>query len=142
MKLYLLEQSENEGDGAILSCVVVAENKEEAKEVHPYGDWDRVEVWSYESDAVKATYLGTARKDIEKAGFSKKVNNVICVYQSYNQERNEMSQETVAEDLKEKIYECLALALAFAEDTGDWNIHNALTLARMSIDELVTNESR
>tara|TARA_R110002020_G_scaffold66563_10_gene174979 strand:- start:2575 stop:2829 length:255 start_codon:yes stop_codon:yes gene_type:complete len=82
MKLYLLEQDENQGDFAITSCVVVADNKEAAKKVHPFGDWDRVEVWCYEETEVKATYLGNARKDLEKAGFAKNVNNVICLYQS------------------------------------------------------------
>jgi len=78
MKLYLLEQDENTGGDAFCSCIVVAENKERAQHVHPFGDWDRVEVWTYEPEDVKVTYLGNARKDLEKCGFSLKVNNVIC----------------------------------------------------------------
>tara|TARA_R110000744_G_scaffold57409_1_gene120586 strand:+ start:187 stop:441 length:255 start_codon:yes stop_codon:yes gene_type:complete len=82
MKLYLLEQDENGSRAAVTSCVVVAKNKEDARNIHPFGDWDRVEVWPYGPDEVKVTYLGSARKDIEKAGFSLEVNNVICIDQS------------------------------------------------------------
>ena len=78
MRLYLLTQDENTGDMAFHQCVVVAKNAEAARNVHPFGDWDRVEVWCYEPEEVTATYLGTARKDLEKAGYSEKVNNVIC----------------------------------------------------------------
>jgi hypothetical protein len=84
VKLYLLEQEENQSEGAIVSCVVVASSKEEAQEVHPFTDWDRVEVWTYEPKGVKVTYLGNARKDIEKAGFSDKVNNVVCLHRCYS----------------------------------------------------------
>ena len=84
MKLYLLEQEENQSEGSIVSCVVVAKSKKEAQEVHPYSDWDRVEVWAYNSCDVKVTYLGNARKDIEKAGFSDNVNNVVCLHRCYS----------------------------------------------------------
>ena len=66
MKLYLLEQDENQSEGSIVSCVVVASSKESAQKVHPFSDWDRVEVWTYDSEDVKVTYLGNARKDLEK----------------------------------------------------------------------------
>jgi hypothetical protein len=78
MKLYLLTQDENQGDEVFDSCVVVAEDEDAARNVHPFGDWDRVDVWCYEPEGVTATYLGNAREDLEKAGFSLKVNNVIC----------------------------------------------------------------
>jgi len=78
MKLYLLTQDENQGENSFNSCVVVAENKEAARKVHPFGDWDRVDVWTYEPEGVDVYYLGNARKDLEKVGFSLKVNNVIC----------------------------------------------------------------
>ena len=84
MKLYLLEQDENQSEGAIASCVVVASSKEEAQQVHPYTDWDRVEVWTYGPEDVNVTYLGNARKDIEKAGFSGNVNNVVCIHRCYS----------------------------------------------------------
>ncbi len=84
MKLYLLEQDENQSEGAILSCVVVAANKEEAQQVHPFDDWDRVEIWCYDPEHVNVTYLGNARKDINKVGFSDNVNNVVCIHQSYS----------------------------------------------------------
>ena len=82
MKLYLLEQDENQSEGAILSCVVVAANKEEAQQVHPFDDWDRVEICAIQH--VNVTYLGNARKDINKVGFSDNVNNVVCIHQSYS----------------------------------------------------------
>jgi len=78
MKLYLLTQDENQAEETFESCVVVAEDEEGARNVHPFGDWDRVDVWCYEPESVTVTYLGDARKDLEKAGFSLKVNNVIC----------------------------------------------------------------
>ena len=84
MKLYLLEQNENQSEGSIASCVVVANSKEEAQQVHPFTDWDRVEVWTYGPEDVQVTYLGNARKDIEKAGFSENVNNVVCLHRCYS----------------------------------------------------------
>jgi len=84
MKLYLLEQDENHSEGAIMSCVVVASSKEEAQKVHPFTDWDRVEIWTYDPKDVKVTYIGNARKDLEKAGFSDRVNNVICIHRCYS----------------------------------------------------------
>ena len=78
MKLYLLTQDQNQSDDSFDSCVVVAENKEAARNVHPMNDWDRVDVWTYDPEDVDVFYLGNARKDIEKVGFSLKVNNVIC----------------------------------------------------------------
>ena len=84
MKLYLLEQDENQSEGSIASCVVVANSEEEAQQVHPFSDWDRVEVWTYGPEDVQVTYLGIAREDIEKAGFSDNVNNVICVHRCYS----------------------------------------------------------
>jgi hypothetical protein len=78
MKLYMLTQEENTHELAFDSCVVVAKDKESAQQVHPFGDWDRVEVWCYDPENVKVTYLGVARKDLERTGFSDTVNNVIC----------------------------------------------------------------
>jgi hypothetical protein len=78
MKLYLLTQDENQGEGSFESCVVVAEDEEGARNVHPFGDWDRVDVWTYGPEDVTVTYLGDAREDLEKAGFALNINNVIC----------------------------------------------------------------
>ena len=78
MKLYLLTQDSNQTEGSFESCVVVAENEEGARNVHPFGDWDCVDVWTYGPDEVEVIYLGEARKDLEKAGFALKINNVIC----------------------------------------------------------------
>ncbi len=82
MKLYLLEQKENTSNNTIDACVVVAETEDDARQVHPYGDWDRVDVWCYHAEHVHVTYLGEAREDLEKAGYSLNVNNVICLDQS------------------------------------------------------------
>jgi hypothetical protein len=84
MKLYLLEQNENQSEGAIMTCVVVANSEEEAQQVHPFTDWDRVEVWTYEPKDVKVTYLGEAREDIDSVGFSETVNNVVCLHRCYS----------------------------------------------------------
>ena len=78
MKLYLLVQYENQSDDSFDSCVVVAEDEEAARNVHPMGDWDRVDVWTYKPEDIEVSYLGEARDDIEKVGFSLNVNNVIC----------------------------------------------------------------
>ena len=78
MKLYLLTQDANQSDETFDACVVVAEDEEAARNVHPFGDWDRVDVWTYTPEEVDVTYLGEAREDLEKAGFALKVNNVIC----------------------------------------------------------------
>jgi hypothetical protein len=78
MKLYLLTQESNQSEDSFESCVVVAEDEEGAQNVHPFDDWDRVDVWVYDPEDVTATYLGEAREDLEKAGFALKVNNVIC----------------------------------------------------------------
>tara|TARA_R100000234_G_scaffold112639_1_gene86467 strand:- start:338 stop:592 length:255 start_codon:yes stop_codon:yes gene_type:complete len=84
MKLYLLEQDENHSEGAIMSCVVVADSEEQAQQVHPFTDWDRVEIWTYNPEDVKVTYLGEAREDLEKVGFSDNVNNVVCIHRCYS----------------------------------------------------------
>ena len=78
MKLYLLTQNENTANGTFDSCVVVASSEEEARHVHPMGDWDRVDVWTYTPEDVEVNYLGEAREDLEKIGFALNVNNVIC----------------------------------------------------------------
>tara|TARA_B100000287_G_C20637420_1_gene782194 strand:- start:1349 stop:1597 length:249 start_codon:yes stop_codon:yes gene_type:complete len=78
MKLYLLVQEENQSDDSFDSCVVVANDEEGARNVHPMGDWDRVDVWTYNPEDVQVYHIGEAREDIEKVGFSLKVNNVIC----------------------------------------------------------------
>lgn len=79
MKLYLLTQEENSGDGTVSSCVVVANSEVEAREIHPYGDWDRVEAWAWHSECVHVSYLGDAREDLEKVGFATNVQNVVCM---------------------------------------------------------------
>ena len=78
MKLYLLTQDSNQSEGSFESCVVLATDKEAARNVHPFNDWDRVDVWTYNPEDVEVFYLGNARKDIEKVGFSLNVNNVVC----------------------------------------------------------------
>tara|TARA_R110000824_G_scaffold142824_2_gene310127 strand:+ start:7800 stop:8048 length:249 start_codon:yes stop_codon:yes gene_type:complete len=78
MNLYLLTQEENTGEGTFDSCVVVAESGEDAKNIHPFNDWDRVDAWTYDPKDVTVVFLGEARKDLEKVGFSLEINNVIC----------------------------------------------------------------
>ena len=114
MKLYLLEQDENGSRAAVTSCVVVAKNKEDARNIHPFGDWDRVEVWPYGPDEVKVTYLGSARKDT-----------------------------IILESLEKRLGECIKLASTLDPQLCSWRIQNALAVARMAIEDMVLdNESR
>ena len=71
MNIYLLEQSENNDYDTHDSLVVIAENEEEAKKIHPDSDgwtnnyWN---TWASSPDKVKCTFLGKASKEcIEKA---------------------------------------------------------------------------
>jgi hypothetical protein len=80
-KLFLLEQSEYNGWDTYDSCVICAENEEEAKKIHPasehyeVGDWLNTRNlrhdWAINTNQIKATFLGNADESIE-------LNSVIC----------------------------------------------------------------
>ena len=66
MKLYLIEQDENEGYDTYNCAVVVAANPKEAKKINPGGkdDWgSEWSTWASGPDKVTATCLGTANRE-------------------------------------------------------------------------------
>lgn len=77
LNLYVLTQSDERGYDTYDSCVVVARNADEAREVHPspYVDlgerwWSpppRRDDWAHHPDRVTATLIGTAAEGL-KAG--------------------------------------------------------------------------
>lgn len=64
MKLYLLTQDENTGYDTYDSCVVCAENENEAKKIEPTNFFPRFG-WTT-PNKVKIKYLGEAAPNIEK----------------------------------------------------------------------------
>ena len=74
MKLYLLSQSENNGYDTYDSCVVCAENEDEAKSITPnfsekgkaFEPSDPYGVWAYSLEGVKCKYIGEASDDLSK----------------------------------------------------------------------------
>ena len=78
MKLFLIQQTEDEGYDTYDSAVVAAETEEQARGVHParaHDSWDNVwSGWCKTAEAVKVTYLGEAKPETPEG--------VICA--SYN----------------------------------------------------------
>ena len=70
MKLYLLSQSINKGYDTYNSCVVCAENEEDAKTIHPngYGDnsWINSNDWAEKPEQVNVKYIGEAAPGMKK----------------------------------------------------------------------------
>jgi len=64
MKLYYIFQDENTGEGTFHAAIVAADTKEEARSLHPGGDWSRVDLWCYEEEEVHVRLLGTAAKSV------------------------------------------------------------------------------
>ena len=67
MKLYLIEQDENDGYDTYDSAVVIAVNAKEAKKINPAGKGDWNSCWSTGAsspDKVTTTCLGTANSRI------------------------------------------------------------------------------
>lgn len=67
MKIYLLEQFENNGWDTYSDCVVVAESEADAKTIHPADkpfeackEWRD---WAYSTDAIKVTEIGTPNEN-------------------------------------------------------------------------------
>lgn len=67
MNIYLLNQSERRGYDTYDSCVVVAENEEEARKIRPdlrkWGDYGEYSAWANKLESVKVTLLGTAAEN-------------------------------------------------------------------------------
>lgn len=69
LKLYLLEQNQNRGYETYDSCVVVAENPEEARKIHPSGDSNSKYghyTWADKPDSVFVTLVGSASSKLKK----------------------------------------------------------------------------
>ena len=70
MKIFLLKQSENKWWDIYDSCVVCAENEEEAKSIHPYWRdfieneqyWD----WAYTKEWIICEEIGEANEKQER----------------------------------------------------------------------------
>lgn len=64
MNLYLLTQNENSGYDTYDSCVVAAENQDQARMIRPNDDqWSKdycIGTWAYSPEKVKVTLLGLA----------------------------------------------------------------------------------
>ncbi len=76
MKIYLISQDVNNGWDTFDSAIVIAENEEEAKKIHPYGNYDYEEEgdgkydkryggWS-KKEFVEVEYIGEAKKGSER----------------------------------------------------------------------------
>jgi hypothetical protein len=71
MKLYHIRQSEAKGYDTFSDMVVCAESEEDAKTIHPYGDWGdgfwgASSTWCKSPEQVTAKYLGEAVDGIER----------------------------------------------------------------------------
>ena len=67
MNLYYLWQDENKDYDTYDSCVVCAENEEEAKSIHPDENWGwRSCTWASSVENVKCELIGIATDNVEK----------------------------------------------------------------------------
>lgn len=67
MKLWLLEQNENSNWDTFDSCVVAAESREAASNIHPHGNWYSGRMaWASCPENVSVTLLGEAVAGIEE----------------------------------------------------------------------------
>lgn len=71
--IYLLSQDQNRGYDTYDSIVVCAESEEEARNIHPRGEWRnsiysmfRDDSWAFDPKDVKVKFLGEASPTIEK----------------------------------------------------------------------------
>ena len=64
MNLYYIWQDENTDSGTYHAAVIAAESEEEAVTTHPCGDWDRVDMWCYDEEAVTARLIGVADETV------------------------------------------------------------------------------
>lgn len=71
MNLYLLTQDDQRGYDTYDSMVVAAENEDDARHVHPYGEreWDaefRSSAWASSPELVTAELIGVATEGTER----------------------------------------------------------------------------
>jgi hypothetical protein len=67
MKLYKLSQDTNNWYDTYDSCIVAAENKEEAVKINPSGKWgEKYSSWCFSVEDVECQYIGEAAEHITK----------------------------------------------------------------------------
>lgn len=68
MNLYILSQGDNTGYDAYDSCVVAAENEDEARVITPDGyPWEEQhDAWAHSPASVKVELIGTATEGTEQ----------------------------------------------------------------------------
>ena len=62
--LYYIWQDENTSSGTYHAAVIAAASEEEAIATHPCGDWDRVDMWCYDEEAVGVKLIGLADETV------------------------------------------------------------------------------
>ncbi len=62
MNIYYIPQDENTSKQTYHAAIVIAKTAGGARELHPCGDWDRVDVWCYDSKMVTVRYIGKAKR--------------------------------------------------------------------------------
>ena len=67
MKLYLLEQKRRRGYDTYDSCVVCAENAQDAITIHPDEDYPDEYTWDSDKESISCTEIGEAN-DKQKRG--------------------------------------------------------------------------
>lgn len=68
MNLYLLTQNKIKSYDTYDSCIVIAENEEDAKTIHPHfpnPKWDS-STWCKKPSQVTAEYIGTAKEGSDR----------------------------------------------------------------------------
>ena len=66
LNIYYIYQDENTDVNTYHAAVVVTESEDAAREIHPDGDWDRVDSWCHEPSDVMVRLLGEASEDTEE----------------------------------------------------------------------------
>lgn len=72
MRLYHISQSETRGYDTFSDMVVCAESEEDAKNIHPYSEWDGISAWESSHcwckspQSVTAKYLGQAAEGLKR----------------------------------------------------------------------------
>ena len=62
LKLWLISQDVNNHYDTYDAAIVVAETKEEARNIHPYGKWDNnSDTWAYKPEEVTVEEIGDAK---------------------------------------------------------------------------------
>ena len=65
MNLYYVWQEENEDYDTYDSFVVCAESEDEAKNIHPDGNWQK-DTWASSPDKVNCEMIGTSNDNVKR----------------------------------------------------------------------------